>query len=179
MPRRKFVWVICLYKGKEKGKEVEKMGLPKGRASKAFEEGKLEKYNFKNLPKEKRQEISRKGHEARRENSRRKKEMKEQLEIILGLDVKSKKSKKILDEMGIGKEDSTNQMLMLVALFQKAISGDVAAFKEIRDMIEGTQGEEQGNKNMVPVINIIGVNDKNVKVENKMEEWEDEDDDWE
>ena len=46
------------------------MGLKKGQASKAYEEGKMDKYNFKKLSKDELSELSRKGAKKRWVNDR-------------------------------------------------------------------------------------------------------------
>ena len=143
------------------------MGLRKGQASKAFLEGKMDEYNFKNLSEEQMHEISMKGVQARIEKSKARKAMKEQLEFLLSLDVKSKKAQLILKEMGIDQEeDMNNQMLLMVSLFKKGLSGDVAAIKQITDMVNGNV-EENADDFKQPVINIVGVNAKQIKTKGK------------
>mgnify|MGYP003194130840 FL=1 len=58
------------------------MPLKKGQASKAFQEGKMEKYNFKNLPVERRKEIAANAAKKRKENAAKRKAMKEQMECL-------------------------------------------------------------------------------------------------
>lgn len=143
------------------------MGLRKGQASKAFLEGKMDEYNFKNLSEEQMREISMKGVQARIEKSKARKAMKEQLEFLLSLDVKSKKAQLILKDMGIDQEeDMNNQMLLMVSLFKKGLSGDVAAIKQIADMVNGNV-EENADDFKQPVINIVGVNAKQIKTKGK------------
>lgn len=143
------------------------MGLKKGQASKAFLEGKMDEYNFKNLSEEQMHEISMKGVQARIEKSKARKAMKEQLEFLLSLNVKSKKAELILKDMGIDQEeDMNNQMLLMVSLFKKGLSGDVAAIKQITDMVNGN-AEENADDFKQPVINIVGVNAKQIKTKGK------------
>jgi len=48
-----------------------------------------------------------------------------------------------LSQMGIDPENIDNRSLLTVGLFMKAASGDVAAFKEIRNLI----GEDKATDN--------------------------------
>ena len=89
-------------------------------------------------PREKQLEITSAGGKARQEQLRKRKAMKEQLEMLLTLPVASPKAKKQIQALGISDDDMDNQMLMLIAMFQKACSGqkgDVQAFVAIRDLI--------------------------------------------
>lgn len=66
---------------------------------------------------------------------RRKKLLKEQLDLLLSLDIKNQKSKEMLEQLGISPEDCDNQMLLNVALFNKALKGNVFAYQTIRDTL--------------------------------------------
>lgn len=78
-------------------------------------------------------EAGRKGAAASNEARRRKKKLKDALEIILELPV-AERNKQMLRQMGIADdEEMNNQMLVAVAAFQKAIKGDVRAMEFIRD----------------------------------------------
>lgn len=154
------------------------MGLRKGQASKAFLEGKMEKYNLKNMSPEERTEFARKGANTRWEKERKRKAMKEQLCTLLCLDVKSKKGKELLEKMGISPEDCDNQMLLMAALLNKGFTGDVQAIKQIFDIVnDNTEEETQASVNP-PVINIFGVSPKNITIEDNIDDW-DEQEDWE
>lgn len=69
------------------------------------------------------------------EARRKKKLLKECMEKLLQLPVSDKKIYKKLENMGIPSEDIDNQYRITVALFLKAASGDVAAYREIRDVM--------------------------------------------
>lgn len=112
------------------------MSLKKGQAPESFKQGKLQKRGLQNRTPEERREIAMKGVEARIRNAERRKMMKENLSTLLKLDVKNPTQKQILKEMGIEKEDMTNQMLLMVALFRKGMTGDVSAIKQIVEMME-------------------------------------------
>lgn len=159
------------------------MGLRKGQPSEAYKQGKLQAKDLRSRTPEERKAISAMGVAKRKENAARRKAMKEQLELLLSLDVKKKADKEKLREMGIDPEDMNNQMLMLVSLFRKgAIMGDVPAIKQICDIINNNVGDVPQIQQQPPVINIISTSPNKVKVEGKAqvnEEEYDEDDDWE
>ena len=159
------------------------MGLRKGQPSEAYKQGKLQAKDLRSRTPEERKAISAMGVAKRKENAARRKAMKEQLELLLSLNVKKKADKEKLMEMGIDPEDMNNQMLMLVSLFRKgAIMGDVPAIKQICDIINNNVGDVPQTQQQPPVINIISTSPNKVKVEGKAqvnEEEYDEDDDWE
>lgn len=153
------------------------MGNKKGQPSKAFLEGKMDKYNFKNLPVERRKEIAANAAKKRKENAKKRKEAKEQLEMLLSMDVKSPESKKKLKMLGIDTSNMDNQMLLLATLFNKGKNGDTMAIKQIFDMIEKDKKDEKVS--VKPVINIIGVNSDNINIDTNSDiELEDEEE-WE
>ena len=155
------------------------MGLRKGQPSEAFKQGKLQAKDLRSRTPEERKAISAMGVAKRKENAARRKAMKEQLELLLSLDVKKKADKEKLREMGVDPEDMNNQMLMLVSLFRKgAIMGDVPAIKQICDIINNNVGDVQQTQQQPPVINIISTSPNKVKVEGNAKVNED-DDDWE
>ena len=78
---------------------------------------------------------------------RQRKTLKENMNLLLGLDVTGTKDFNKLTAMGIPVEEIDNSMLLTAALFRKAVSGDVAAYKEIRDLI-GEGGESEGGELM-------------------------------
>lgn len=59
--------------------------------------------------------------------------MKEQLELLFSLPIKSDKVKAQLKELGIEDSEMNNQMALLIAMYQKALKGDVNAFNSLRD----------------------------------------------
>lgn len=102
--------------------------------------------NEKNLKpvrtKEEARERGKKGGRASAEARRQRKTLKENMNLLLNLDVTSARDFNKLTAMGIPVGDIDNAMLLTAAMFKKAASGDVAAYKEIRDLIgEGTANE--------------------------------------
>ena len=69
------------------------------------------------------------------ESRRRKRMMREQMEILLTLPIKSKKLKEQLNELGIDDTELNNQMALVVSMYQKALKGDTRAFEILRDTI--------------------------------------------
>jgi len=73
---------------------------------------------------------------------RQRKTLKDNMNMLLGMDVTGTRDFNKLTAMGIPVEEIDNAMLLTAALFQRAKSGDVAAYKEIRDLIgEGAPNE--------------------------------------
>lgn len=92
---------------------------------------------------EERRAIARKGIEARKANvEKRKQEKRERMQIqkvmsvILGSEVSNEKQKKLLNSLGFEGEHLTNEMLLMVALFKKGLSGDVNAIRDVTEMME-------------------------------------------
>ena len=89
--------------------------------------------DFRDLTAEEQRAIASKGGKASVEARRAKKNLKELVEIM-----GDKKADPMLQErmkdMGISKEDLTNNMACVVGWFQKAMAGDVQAFNAIRDI---------------------------------------------
>lgn len=68
------------------------------------------------------------------EARRKKKAMKEQMELLLSLPLKDEKIKEQFEEMGIDTDNIDNQMAMMVAMWNKAIHGNTSAFNSIREV---------------------------------------------
>lgn len=81
---------------------------------------------------------------------RQRKTLRENMNLLLGLDVTSSRDFNKLSAMGIPAEDIDNAMLLTAALFQKAKSGDVAAYREIRDLVG--EGGESGDGQLLDLI---------------------------
>lgn len=70
---------------------------------------------------------------------RKRKAMKEQMEMLLTLPLKNTKLKKQLQEIGINEEEINNQMALIVSLYQTALKGgtnSVQAFSYIQELVE-------------------------------------------
>lgn len=116
--------------------------------------------NLRDRTPEERREIARKGAEARAKKKRETMELQKCMRTLLTMPIsRSKdKQKKVLKEFGFQDEDLTNKTLLMVALFQKGLQGDVSAIRETvgmmdkLDMFEKT-GELTNNVtiNLLPV----------------------------
>lgn len=69
------------------------------------------------------------------EARRKKKLIKEQLELLLSLPLKDENAKRKLEQIGIDADNLDNQMAMVISLWNKALKGDVQAFNSIRDSV--------------------------------------------
>lgn len=83
---------------------------------------------------------------------REKKLIRDNIELLLSLPVKDHKILERLKEQGIeNSEELTNQMALVLALYRKAMSGDVNAFNSLRDTI-GQKPVERVETTEVPKI---------------------------
>ena len=70
---------------------------------------------------------------------KKRKAMKEQMEMLLSLPIKSTKTKESLKKLGIKSNEMDNQMTLIVSLYQTALKGgknSVQAFNTIMEMTE-------------------------------------------
>lgn len=81
-------------------------------------------------------EYARKGGKKSGEVRRKRKAMKEQMEMLLSLPFKSKKQFNFMKELGIEEDNIDNQMALMVAMYSKALKGDVQAFNTIREVVQ-------------------------------------------
>ena len=86
-------------------------------------------------------EMTSKGGKKSGEVRRRKKSMKQVMEILLAMKTENPADLQLLSNVGIDitelSEDMINQLLIVnVALLKKAKEGDVASIKELRDIIQ-------------------------------------------
>ena len=82
---------------------------------------------------------------------RKRKAMKEQMEMLLTLPVKNQEQYNFISNLGIDKKEIDNQMALMVAMYAKALKGDVQAFNSIREV---TQDDKHINKeDRVEIIN--------------------------
>lgn len=83
---------------------------------------------------EERRDIGRKAGKASGEARREKKKLRELVEAFGELPA-PEKVRRVMKELGVSENDMrTNNMAVVVGLFQKAIKGDVFAFNAIRDI---------------------------------------------
>ncbi len=92
--------------------------------------------------KEEQREIAIKGGKASGESRRKRKLLKDSMNVLLNLPVRNTRDYNALVKMGIPIEDIDNSQLVVLALFNQAKKGDIAAIKELRNLI----GEDGSNK---------------------------------
>lgn len=92
--------------------------------------------------KEEQRIIAIQGGKASGEARRRKKNMRECLQLLLSLDVKNPKVREQLAKLGVEDEQMTNEMAMMVSALNKATKGDIQAMNFVRD----TSGQQITNK---------------------------------
>lgn len=90
-----------------------------------------------------RREIAQKGGIASGESRRRRKLLKDSMNALLELPVSSTREYNALIKMGIDIEDIDNSQLIVLALFNRAKSGDVTAIKELRNLIGEDSAEDK------------------------------------
>lgn len=88
---------------------------------------------FDKLTEEEQRKIASKGGKASVEARKKKKNMKEALQLLLSLDVKSLKVREQLKALGIEEDDMNNEMALMVSMLNKALKGDKGCAEFIRD----------------------------------------------
>ena len=81
-------------------------------------------------------EYARKGGKKSGEVRRKRKAMKEQMEMLLSLPFKQSEALDFMQYLGIEEDDLDNQMALIVAMYGKALKGDVQAFNTIREVVQ-------------------------------------------
>ena len=67
---------------------------------------------------------------------RKRKAMKEQMEMLLSLPFKQSESLNFMKDLGIEEDNLDNQLALIVAMYGKALKGDVQAFNTIREVVQ-------------------------------------------
>lgn len=97
---------------------------------------------FDKLTEEEQRKLASKGGIASGKARKEKKLMKEQIELLLSLPLKSKNAKAQLKKLGIDSENADNQMAVIIGVWQKAIQGDVKAAEFLRNTIGEAPAEK-------------------------------------
>lgn len=109
--------------------------------------------NLRTPSTEEAREIGRKGGLASGEARRKRKTMREQAELLLSLAVKNPKLKKAMSELGIDEDEQNNQMAMIIAVMNKAITkGDIQAFNSLQATIGEKPIEKVEHSGSIPVV---------------------------
>ena len=97
-----------------------------------------------------------KGGKASAITKRKRKSLKESMNTLLSLDIKNTKDWNKVAAMGIDPGEIDNSQLIILALFNRAKTGDVYAIKELRDLIgeeqESNLEQEQEHDNLISAI---------------------------
>ena len=108
-----------------------------------------------NRTREQHSEDSRKAGIASGKARREKKLIKDNIELLLSLPIKSKKMKEQLAELGIEENEMNNQMAMVIAMYQKVLKGDVSAFNTLRDTLGQKPVEVQEVREVPKIVDDI------------------------
>ena len=84
---------------------------------------------------------------------RKKKAMKDTMQILLSLPLPDCKGKDELNNLGINEEDMNIQTVILMAQVQKAMKGNLDSAKFVRDVSESVDEQTVNEDNKVQIIN--------------------------
>ena len=88
---------------------------------------------IEHLSNEEAKKRGRNGGKASGEARRKKKTIKETINLLLTMPVFNDKMKKQMQELGYTDEELTNQTALVLAIYKRALTGDVNAFNTIAD----------------------------------------------
>jgi len=116
---------------------------------------------------EERKRISRMGVEARKQKAKEKKNLQMCMKELLSMEVNAHSKKAdVLKRYGFTNDELNNKNLLMVALFQKGLTGDVGAIKQIVDMMDKLDMFERTGKVQNQVtINLVAQGDAYVPSE--------------
>ena len=98
-------------------------------------------------------EYARQGGKKSGEVRRKKKAMKDMMQLILSLELPECKGKKELRNAGIDEEDMNIQTAILMAQIQKAMKGNLESAKFVRDVSENIDEQAVNEDDRVQIIN--------------------------
>lgn len=101
-----------------------------------FSKQKKNLINLRDRTPEERSAIGRKGAEARKKKQQEKMQLQKCMRALLTMKTKKPKQMQLLRDFGFEDEDLTNKTLLMVALFQKGLTGDVSAIRETINMMD-------------------------------------------
>lgn len=108
-------------------------------------------YRFNKRSANEARENGSKGGKKSGEVRRKRKAMKEQMEMLLTLPVKNQEQYSFISSLGINEKEIDNQMALIVAMYAKALKGDVQAFNAIREVTQDDRITSQEDR--VQIIN--------------------------
>lgn len=158
------------------------MGRRKGQAPKSYLDGNL--ISLADRTPEERRAIAMKSVEARRKKKAERMALQKCMRELLMMRPNSDKQKQVLKSFGFTDADVTNKTVLMVALFQKGLRGDVTAIKEITDMMDKLDMFEETGKatnnvtiNLVPVGESYHMTEADKKEIEEAENYDPENDD--
>lgn len=89
-----------------------------------------------NQSREEAQKNGSKGGKKSGEVRRKRKAMKEQMEMLLSLPFKAENGNEFMRNLGIDEENIDNQMALMVVIYQKAMSGDMEFIEKIESIVK-------------------------------------------
>jgi hypothetical protein len=112
-------------------------------------------HQFDNLTAERQQAIASMGGKASVEARRKRKTIKEQMELLLSLPLKDEKARKQLENLGIDPDNVDNQMAMVIAQWRTALKGGMAgvnAFNSIQASVGEAPIDKKEITGNIPVV---------------------------
>lgn len=107
--------------------------------------------SFADIDEKEHKKISAKGGANSQKTRKRRKMLKEQLEILLSMPLNDEEIKEQIKDLGIISDDEmNNQMAIVIALYEKALNGDTKAFEIIRDTVGEKPKDEVEYKDITP-----------------------------
>lgn len=103
-------------------------------------------------------EYAKKGGQKSGEVRRKRKAMKEQMEMLLSLPFKQSESLEFMKDLGIEEDNLDNQMALIVAMYGKALKGDVQAFNTIREVVQDEKTVKDEEK--IQIINDLSLDEE-------------------
>lgn len=144
------------------------------RAMTDLQQKNLEKYALQNRTPEERSRIAKMGVEARQRKKDEKMQLQKCMRELLNLEVNNPKSKEVLRKFGFKDDELNNKTLLMVALFQKGVQGDVSAIKETVNMMEKLDMfDDTGKMQQNVIINLVPVGEQYTpNAEDEQEIWD-------
>ena len=84
------------------------------------------------------------GGKASGESRRRRKSLKESMNMLLEMPISNKRDFNKAMKMGYSPEDTDNSIMVVIPLYERAKTGDVAAIKELRGLIGEDGSKDEG-----------------------------------
>ena len=110
---------------------------------------------FTEMTEKQQREIASMGGKASQEARRKKKLIKDQMELLLSLPLKDKKAIKELEDLGVDTENIDNQMAMVISMWKTALRGGKAgvdAFNSIQASVGEKPVDKVEHSGSIPVV---------------------------